>query len=194
MSQENVEVVRGVRTRVTVSTEDRRRTLDERILVRFPALVRLLASVWSRLPPRSRLRRAWTSRFVRQAVEAANRRDFELLLLLIDPEVEYEPFMAVGSDMVFPDLTGVQRGHAGYVHVWKQADDAYADLKLAPEELIDFGDRIVTAGRTSGRGRHTGIALDQPLFQVLTLRHGLLIRQKDFTDRDQALEAAGLRE
>jgi hypothetical protein len=41
-----------------------------------------------------------------------------------------------------------------------------------------------------------GIAgvLNQKLFQLFTYRRGLIVRQDDFSDRAQALEAAGLSE
>jgi hypothetical protein len=193
MSQENVEIVRGVRTPVTVSTENRRRTLDERILIRFPGLVGVATAAWSRLPPRSRLRRAWTSRIIRQGCEAANRRDWGLLLLFFDPGIE----LHIGGRMsgfLLPDLLGVQRGHEGYLRVWETIIEAYEDARLEHEEVIDFGDRLLAAGRIRGHGTFSGITLDEPLFSVLTLRRGLAIRQDDFTERDEALEAAGLRE
>ena len=194
MSQENVEVVRGVRTSVTVSTEDRRRTLDERIFVLFPALARILLSAWSRLPPRSRLRRAWLSRIMRQGCEAANRRDFRLLLLSIDPEIEYHANESPAGGFVLPDLLGVHRGHEGCLRVWEAMIEAIEDVKVVPEEVIDCGDRLLTAGRGTGHGSFSGVPVDAPLFQVYTLRRGLVIRQEDFADRDKALEAAGLRE
>jgi hypothetical protein len=122
MSQENVEIVRGVRTRVRVSSENRRRTLDERILVRFPVLVRAMQSAWSRLPPRSRLRRAWLSRVTRQGCEAANRRDFDLLRLGFDPKIEFR-YPDVGG-FAFPDQLGVHRGYEGYLEVWDAGDEA----------------------------------------------------------------------
>lgn len=75
----------------------------------------------------------------------------------------------------------------GLLEVWD-------DLALAPEEVIDFGDRVLVASRMTGHGRQSGVALDTALFQVVTLRGGLIVRQKDFTERDAALEAAGLRE
>jgi ketosteroid isomerase-like protein len=194
MSQENVEIVRGVRTPVAVPSETRRRTLDERIYVRFPALYRVLASAWSRLPPRSRLRRAWVSRIVRQGCEAANRRDFDLRLLLVDPEIEFQIQGSPVGGFVPPDLLGVHRGHAGYLRIWEAGIEASEDLRIEHEEVIDFGDRLLAAGRQTGHGRSSGISLNEPLFQVFTLRRGLVIRQEDFTDRAQALEAVGLRE
>ena len=68
------------------------------------------------------------------------------------------------------------------------------DLELHPEEVIDLGDRLLRVGRATGRGRLSGVALDLPLFQVLTLRNGLIVRQSDFGEREKALQAAGLRE
>jgi ketosteroid isomerase-like protein len=194
MSEENVEAVRGVRTPVTVSSENRRRRLDERIFVRFPALARVSFSVWSNLPPGSRLRRAWLSRIVRQGSEAANRRDFELLFLGFDPEIELELPESLAGGYVPPDLVGVHRGHNGYRRMWAGLMDVWEDLRLEPEEAIDLGDRLLLAGRVKGHARLSGIPIDQPLFQLFTLRRGLVIRQRDFAERSQAIEAAGLSE
>jgi hypothetical protein len=46
----------------------------------------------------------------------------------------------------------------------------------------------------TGHGRQSGVALDTALFQIVTLRGGLIVRQKDCTERDAASEAAGLSE
>ena len=192
MSQENVEVVRGVRAPVTVSTESSQRTLDERILVRFPAFCRLLASVWSRLPPR--VRRPWTARLVFRGCQAANRRDFELMSVFQDPEVEVEMFVSDRSGAVFPDMVGRLRGREAYRRLWGAVDEAYDDCRLEFDEFVDCGQRFLAGGRITGRGRHTGIALDQPIFQVFTHRRGLVLQEEDFDNRDRALEAVGLSE
>jgi ketosteroid isomerase-like protein len=193
---ENVGIVRGVRTKLPSRTEraSQRRTLDERFFVRFPATYRLLAKTLMRLPPRSRFRRLMLARLGGRAAAAADRRDFDVLLYGFDPAIEFElPESLVGGYLP-PDLLGVHHGHAGYRRMWEGMLEAWPDLQLEPEEIIDFGDRILAAGRATAHGRHSGIALDVPLFQVFTLRQGLVIRQKDFNDRDQALEAAGLSE
>jgi hypothetical protein len=193
MSQAALETARGVRTPVAVRGETRR-PLDERVLLRFPALVPVLASAWTRLSPRSRLRRAWTSRIVRQGSEAANRRDFKSLFLFFDPELEFHPAPSLAGGFVPPDQTGVVKGRDGYFRMWQGPLEAWDDIRLEPDEVVDYGDWLLIAGRIKGHGSHSGIALDIPLFQVLFLRRGLLVQQKDFGDRDQALEAAGLRE
>jgi hypothetical protein len=145
-----VEVLRCVRTPVAVSSENRRRSLDERIFVRFPTFARTMLSIWSRLPHGSRLRRAWLSRTVRQGCEAANRRDFDLLFVGLDPAIEFElPGSLVGG-YVPPDLVGVHHGHGGYLRVWECLMEAWEDLRLEPEEVIDLGDRLLVAGRSVG--------------------------------------------
>jgi ketosteroid isomerase-like protein len=194
MSPENVEVVRGVRMPVNVPSEKTWRTLDERIFVLFPALFRALAFAWSRLPPRSALRRALTAHNFRQAYEAANRRDFDVLLLRADQEIEIQFDESPVRGLLPPDLVGVHRGHEGYVRVWEAGLEAAEDYRREPEEVIDFGDRVLVAGRQTGHGTSSGIPFDEPLLSLFTLRRGLVIRLKDFADRNNALEAVGLRE
>jgi ketosteroid isomerase-like protein len=193
MAQEDVGIVGGVRTPVAVRSETRRRSLDERLLARFPAVARGLSSLWSRLAPRSRLRRAILSRIMRQGCEAANRRDFDLLFLLLDPEIEFRfgEGSALGG-MAPPDMVGVHRGHAEYLRLWEMMIEVIEDIALIQEEVIDFGDRLLASGRFTGHGSHSGLAFDRPVFQVFTLRHGLVIRQQDFADRAKALDAVGL--
>jgi hypothetical protein len=99
------------------------------------------ASAWSRLQPRSRLRRAVLARIVRQGCEAANRRDFDLLFLGLDPAIEFELPESLVGGYVPPDLVGVHHGYAGYLRVWEGIMEAWPDLRLQPEEVIDFGDR-----------------------------------------------------
>jgi ketosteroid isomerase-like protein len=194
MSQESV--VRGVRYPVTLPSErvGQRRTLDERFFVRFPALYRLLADRLMRLPAGSRLRRLMLARLGGRAAAAANRRDFDVLMYGFDAAIELElPESQVGGYLP-PDLLGVHRGRDAYRRMWEGLIEAWPDLTLEPEELIDFGDRLLAAVRLRAHGRHSGIALEQPIFQVFTLSRGLVLRQQDFGDRGKALEAAGVSE
>jgi ketosteroid isomerase-like protein len=197
MSQENVGVLRGVQYRVSLPNEraSQRRTLDERFFVRFPASYQLLADRLMRLPLGSRPRRLMLTRLGGRAAAAANRRDFDALLKYgFDPAIELELPESLVGGFVPPDLVGVHRGHEGYRRMWERLIEAWPDLKLEPEEVIDFGKRLLATVRLTGHGRHSGIPFEQRFFQVFTVRRGLVIRQKDFVDRNQALEAAGLEE
>jgi hypothetical protein len=193
MSQENVEIVRGVRTALSPLNDktSRRRTLDERLGVRFPGLARSLGKALFRLPPRSRLRQAILARVMTRAYAAANRRDFELILTANDPEsYEYRP----SADYLPPDMDTVYYGHDGYRLFWRQWLDAFEDIRWDPAEMIDFGAKALVTARQSGHGSGSGVGLSKSVFQVFTFRGGLVIRQEDFLDRSKALEAAGLSE
>jgi hypothetical protein len=188
MSQETIEAVRGVRIPLVPETR-RHRTLDERIVVRFPALARLWAAWWARLPQHSRLRRVLLLRRFRQGYAAASRRDFDLLLTGLDPGIEYH-----SSELWQIDFDPVYHGHDGYLQVWRGVFESFEDVRLDPEELLDFGDRFLVTVKLSGHGASSGVSISQPHFQLFTLRRGLVVRQDDFQDRAEALEAAGLSE
>ena len=192
MPHENVEVVRGARIAVQSLSEraTQRRSLDQRLSVRFPALYRLLVYSGMRLPPRSRLRRFMLARAVALAFAAANRRDFDAVLMGWDPESEYHP----SGDLLPPDLETVFYGHDGYRQLWRYWLDAFEDIRWDPEEILDFGDKFLVTTRQRGRGSGSGVAVSEPVFQLFTVRRGSVVRQEDFLDRSKALEAVGLRE
>jgi len=190
MPHENVEIVRGARSALPPLSEKARqsRSLDQRLFVRFPALYRLLAGAVMRLPPRSRLRRLMLARSVGLAYAAANRRDFDSVLVGWDPGGQYHP----SGDLLPPDLETVFYGHDGYLELWRYWLDAFADIRWDPEEILDFGDRLLVTTQQRGRGSGSGVAVSEPVFQLFTLRRGLVVRQEDFLDRSKALEAAAL--
>jgi ketosteroid isomerase-like protein len=192
MSHENVEVMRGVRISLPPVREGagQDRSLDERLLVRFPALFRLSSAAVMSLPTRSRLRRPLVARRVSQTYAAVNRRDFDVTLGGFDPEIEYRP----SSDLMPPDLEPVMHGHDGFLTLWRYWMDAFADLRWDPEEILDFGDTLLVTAQQGGHGSGSGVAVSKPVFQLFKLRRGLVVRQEDFLDRSEALEAAGFRE
>ena len=188
MSQENVEIVRGVRIPLAPEAKQHR-TLDDRILARFPALVPRLLAAWSRLPRHSRLRRAMLVRIVRQGYATANRRDFDVTIRAYDPRYEYHP-----EQVALPDSDPVYYGHDGFHKFWRQLLEAFDDVRLDPKEILDLGDRVLMTTQMSGHGTGSGVSINQQLFQLMTFRRGVIVRQVDFQDRAQALEAAGMSE
>jgi hypothetical protein len=193
MSQEDVEVVDGIRIPVPRVSEraGRRRTLDERFWIRFPSFYRLIADRLMRLSPESRLRRSILARSIARAYAAANRRDFELILIVNDDEpYEYRP----SRDLLPPDMDTVYRGHEGYRKFWRLWLDAFENIRWDPVEVLDFGEKALVTTRQSGRGSSSGVAVSESVFQLFTWRRGLVIRQEDFLDRTEALEAVGLSE
>jgi hypothetical protein len=167
-----------------------RRALDDRLFVHFPALYRWMSDALMRLSPRSRLRRVMLARAVGRAYAAGNRRDFDRLLIGIrSSEYEYRP----ASDLMPPDLDPVFHGPDGYLQLWRYWLDAFGDIRWDPEEILDMGETILVTTQQRGHGSGSGVAVSHPVFQLFKFDRGLVVRQEDFLDRSQALEAAGLR-
>jgi ketosteroid isomerase-like protein len=189
MTQEHIQGMEGARIALPPSTQVRqRRSLEDRLTVRFPAGFRLVSSATMRLSPRSRLRRALVARRIVQTYAAVNRRDFDVILAGFDPEIEYRPSI----ELMPPDLEAVSHGHDGFRRLWGYWMDAFADLRWDPEEILDFCDRLLVTAQQSGRGSGSGVAVGVSVFQLFTVRGGLVTRQEDFLERSQALHAAGL--
>jgi ketosteroid isomerase-like protein len=191
MSEENVEIPRGTSIVLPPLSENasQRRALDERLYVRFPALYRRLAVALMRLP-RSRLRRLILARFLRRAYAAANRRDFDLVLMGLGPDAEYE--YRPSADFIAPDQDPIFYGRDGYLRMWRTWLDAFDDLRFEPEEFVDLGDRLLVTAEVRGHGSGSGVAASERVFQLFELRRGLVVKQEDFVDQSKALEAAGI--
>jgi hypothetical protein len=90
----------AVRTRIAPDARlPTRRTLEERFFARWPRAYAALARVSSRLPPRSRIRRALLRRNALSGWGAWVRGDFDLMLVRFAPHHRYEPpreWQAVG--------------------------------------------------------------------------------------------------
>jgi ketosteroid isomerase-like protein len=188
-----MQIVRGVRSVLPPLSEraSRRRSLDEVLFVRFPRLLRLLSSAFTRLPPRSRLRRSIVARRIARAYAAGNRRDFDVVLAGMDLGIyEYRP----SRDLLPPDLEEVFHGRDGYLQLWRYWLDAFEDIRWDPEEVLDFGDKLLVTTQQRGHGSGSGVGVSEPVFQLFTLRRGLVIRQEDFLNHAEALEALGLSE
>jgi len=173
----------------------RRRTVEERLLLRLPMLLRIQGFLGRRLSPRSRLRRAVVARRVRQGYEALNRGDMEVLYLGNDPGVEWhmakdEAGVPFGGD--FDDVYYGAEGLRAWAGKWREAWD---EFRLETEEVIDCHDRLVVLLRVRVRGKGSHVEVERPIAQVLTLgRDGRAVRVENFWDRAKALEAVGLRE
>jgi hypothetical protein len=187
MSQEDV-VVRGVRYPISLPSEKsaRRRRLGERLFVRVPTLFRALADLLSRLPLRSRIRRRLRASVSSRALAAANRRDFAVLLLAMDPAIEYHPPV----DQLPIGMYDVYHGRDGYERVWRELMDAFEDFRADPVDLIDLGDTLVATIDFNGHGSGSGVPIHMHLVQVYKLRRGLVVWQKDFSDHAEALDHA----
>jgi ketosteroid isomerase-like protein len=68
-------------------------------------------------------------------------------------------------------------------------------ITVEPLELIDAGgDEVVAVLKFGGRAKLSGVETDLTYAALYTIRDGKIARGREYWTRDQALEAAGLRE
>jgi ketosteroid isomerase-like protein len=120
---------------------------------------------------------------------AWNRGDFDALA------------EAAAADAVFEDLQnapdqpvrveGIEAIRAT-VGLWVAAFD---ELRADIEEYIETPHGVLCASHWQGRGKASGISIDTHQFDLYEFREGKVIRAiLGFRSRDEALQAAGLRE
>ena len=125
---------------------------------------------------------------VRRAMEAWNRADIDELIPLSDPEVEFVS--------IFAGMEGrTYRGYDGLREYFTDMRDTWADFRRDIEGVTDAGgDRVVVFFHLQGIARASGVPVDERVTTVFRIRQGRLHRMVVFRNRDDALEAAGLRQ
>jgi hypothetical protein len=166
------------------------RTLDQRIAIRFPRLNAAILRLFTRLPPTSRVRQAALWRATRMAIEAYNRRDLDAVVTGFHPNLEYYPYREfVEAGLAEP----CYHGPSGYRAYIEATYDVWGtEVRLYPTELIDLGDRMLLLADMPMRAQGSGVPLTETYATIATLTDGGVIRQQDFLNQAEALEAVGL--
>ena len=89
---------------------------------------------------------------------------------------------------------GVTRGINEVAKRWAEFLEAWDEFATSAEEILEAGDdRVLALVRFQGRGRGSGTPVaDFSGAQLFTFRDGKVVRLELFTQRDAALDAAGL--
>jgi ketosteroid isomerase-like protein len=86
----------------------------------------------------------------------------------------------------------VYRGPEGIREWFEHMREDWEVFETHPEEFHDLGDRVLAFGRWQARARGSGIELNIDTAAWLAqVRDGRIFRWRTFTDRDEAIEAAG---
>lgn len=125
---------------------------------------------------------------VRAAAQAFEEGGIEAGLAFLHPEIEWE------ARLDLPD-SEVYKGHDGVRRLLARFSDVMDDVWFRPQEVIDAGDRVIAPISWGGRGRASGIELEErEETWVYTFRDGKIARVQEYATKQQALEAVGLRE
>ena len=123
----------------------------------------------------------------RRFIAAYNRRDFESLIELMDPTLEFRSR--------FVALESVHRASDGFPYTYfKMLDEAYDYFEVVPTEYIDAGAEVLAVGNAEWRGKTSGARGTTPIFAAFWLRARKVFRAETFSDRAESLEAVGLSE
>jgi ketosteroid isomerase-like protein len=104
------------------------------------------------------------------------------------------------EDCEFVSITAGQiegatyRGHEGLRGYEEDRLDAWDELRFEPDEFIDAGERVVVVGLLTGRGRGSGVRVDQRVAVAFELRARKIVRAHAYADVEQARETIGARE
>ncbi len=121
---------------------------------------------------------------VRAALDAYNLGDFEDLSRFATPDFTFDWSRSIGP----------QRGVYGIDELSKfNIAEQFETARTEPEDFIEVGDQVVTPLVGHYRGRD-GIEVTARFTYLWSIRDGAVARVTLYQDRDEALEAAGLRE
>ena len=123
---------------------------------------------------------------VHDLAEAVNRGDLDWLLAHADEELEFIPLRA-GTEGSF-------RGPEGLRRYMEDTQESFDIFEVSLNDVRAVGDKAVGCGTLRLRGRGSGIETEVTTAAVARFRQGRLLHFKDYGDRAEALEAAGLSE
>jgi len=127
---------------------------------------------------------------VKVAYEAFARDGLDGFMEYFTDDVEYRVVPGAPDGSLSP-LHG-QDAVRAWLQDWIDMFDGFWQQLV---EVIDAGgDTVFTAERFGGRARLSGVEADSPNWTIFTIRDGKIARGHEYPTREQALEAAGLRE
>jgi ketosteroid isomerase-like protein len=86
---------------------------------------------------------------------------------------------------------GVARGREAAIAAAQRVREAWGELAVEPQELVERGDRVIAVVVNRARGAASGAETSSRTAQVWTLRDGRAVRFEYFGDPEEALAKTG---
>jgi ketosteroid isomerase-like protein len=123
---------------------------------------------------------------VRRFVDAFNRSDVESLTHLYDPDVELHEWPTAPGATVYRGIDAARSALDSWFEVWEW-------MRVEIVDLVDVGnDQVFVTLDQRAKGRGSEVEVEIRSYNVYTFRDEKVIRIELFTEREPALEAAGL--
>ena len=112
----------------------------------------------------------------------------------IDVELLAADFELVQASSII-DSAGIFRGRDAVREAIEEVRASFEELEFAPEEIIDVGDgQVLVLVHARGRGRSSGMAVDDHIAHLWTFRDGKAVRLVIYEEQSEALADLGLKE
>ena len=122
--------------------------------------------------------------------EAYNRRDREACRALLHPEVEWHTIAApiFGVEVMYGREELLRFG-------FEQIPEGLEDYQVTLEEVTELPEgRVLVVGHHEGRGVVSGAMVEMDTAAICRFERSMIVNFEEFATREEALEAAGLRE
>lgn len=120
---------------------------------------------------------------LRLAYEAASRRDRDHPLRNMHPDIEW-----------VTQRTGTYHGRKEVGRFLEESSQAFEEIIFEPEEFFERGDQVVVFVHFRARPVGTQVVIENRIGHLWTMRDGKAACCQTFPRREDALEAAGLKE
>jgi ketosteroid isomerase-like protein len=132
------------------------------------------------MPPESKVE------IVKRFVDAFNRVDVDAVVADLDLDVELHEWPTAPGARSYRGPDGVRQALETWFEVWEW-------MRVEITELVENGDRVLVSMHQKAKGRGSEIEVEIDSYNVYTFDDGKVTRMELFTEREPALEAAGLK-
>jgi ketosteroid isomerase-like protein len=124
---------------------------------------------------------------VQRSIDAYNRRDFDAMRAISDPDMEVDWSASRGLE------AGIYRGVEEVMRFYENFLGTFDEVDLVPDRFMGSGDSVVVpnAARIRGRDGIETVARSTLVFEV---RSGLITHIRLYQETQEALQAVGLQE
>jgi ketosteroid isomerase-like protein len=125
---------------------------------------------------------------VRSSILGWNDRGVDAFVENVAPDVEFHP----PKESFEP---GIYRGPDGVRTYFDRTGETFEERRVESVDMIEVDDnRVIAVVKVFTTTPHFAGEVEMNWASLVTIENGLMTRMETFTDRQQALEAAGLRE
>jgi ketosteroid isomerase-like protein len=125
---------------------------------------------------------------VRSSILGWNDRGVDAFVENVAPDAEFHP----PKESFEP---GIYRGPDGVRTYWERTGETFKERRVESVDMIEVDDtRVIAVVKGFATTPHFATEVEMNWALLVTIENGLVTRTETFTDRQQALEAAGLSE